>query len=72
MGLAVAARAQDEVRAPAALLERPHRLVRLVMPALQWSSTEARRLAAKGADVRPVVGDEVAGYIARHRLYSEN
>ena len=72
MGLAVAARAQDEVRAPAALLERPHRLVRLVMPALQWSSTEARRLAAEGADVRPVVGDEVAGYIARHRLYSEN
>ena len=52
--------------------ERPHRLVRLVMPALQWSSTEARRLAAEGADVRPVVGDEVAGYIARHRLYSEN
>jgi len=72
MGLAVAARAQDEVRAPAALLERPHRLVRLVMPALQWSSTEARRLAAEGADVGPVVGDEVAGYIARHRLYSEN
>lgn len=72
MGLAVAARAQDEVRAPAALLERPHRLVRLDMPVLQWSSTEARRLAARGADVRPVVGDTVAGYIARHRLYSES
>lgn len=72
MGLAVAARAQDEVKAPAALLERPHRLVKLTMPALQWSSTEVRQLAAEGADVRPVVGDEVAGYIARHRLYSEN
>lgn len=72
MGLAVAARAQDEVRAPQALLERPHRLVRLAMPALQWSSTEARRLAASGADVRPVVGEDVAGYIARHRLYSES
>jgi nicotinate-nucleotide adenylyltransferase len=72
MGLAVAARAQDEVRAPAALLERPHRLVRLDMPVLQWSSTEARRLAAEGADARPVVGEAVAGYIARHRLYSES
>jgi nicotinate-nucleotide adenylyltransferase len=72
MGLAVAARAQDEVRAPAALLERPHRLVKLTMPALQWSSTEVRHLAAEGADVGPVVGDEVARYIARHRLYSEN
>lgn len=72
MGLAVAARAQDEVRAPAALLDRPHRLVRLAMPALQWSSTEARQLAASGADVSPVVGEDVAGYIARHRLYSEN
>ncbi len=71
-GLAVAARAQDEVMAPAALLERPHRLVKLTMPALEWSSTEARRMAAEGADVRPVVGDKVAGYIARHRLYSEN
>ncbi|WP_431048115.1 nicotinate (nicotinamide) nucleotide adenylyltransferase [Roseateles sp. L2-2] len=72
MGLAVAARAQDKVQAPAALLERPHRLVRLTMPALEWSSTEARRLAAEGADVGPVVGEEVAGYISRHRLYSEN
>ena len=72
MGLAVAARAQDEVRAPAALLERPHRLVRLDMPVLQWSSTEARQQAARGADVRPVVGEAVAGYIARHRLYSES
>ncbi|OWQ91374.1 nicotinate (nicotinamide) nucleotide adenylyltransferase [Roseateles aquatilis] len=72
MGLAVAARAQDEVKAPAALLDRPHRLVRLAMPTLQWSSTEARRLAASGADASPVVGDTVAGYIARHRLYSEN
>lgn len=72
VGLAVAARAQDEVSAPPALLERPHRLVRLAMPALQWSSTEVRRLAAAGADVKPVVGEEVARYIARHRLYSEN
>lgn len=72
VGLAVAARAQDEVRAPAALLERPHRLVRLDMPALEWSSTEVRRQAAKGEDVRPVVGEKVAGYIALHRLYSEH
>lgn len=72
VGLAVAARARDEVRAPAALLERPHRLVRLAMPALTWSSTEARQRAAEGADVGPVVGDKVAGYIARHRLYSES
>ncbi|UXH79891.1 nicotinate-nucleotide adenylyltransferase [Roseateles amylovorans] len=72
MGLAVAARAQDEIQAPQALLARPHRLHRLAMPALQWSSTEVRRLAATGGDVRPVVGEEVTGYIARHRLYSEN
>ncbi len=72
MGLAVAARAQDEIQAPQALLARPHRLHRLAMPALQWSSTEVRRLAATGGDVRPVVGEEVTGYIARHRLYSEH
>jgi nicotinate-nucleotide adenylyltransferase len=72
VGLAVAARASDEVRAPAALLERPHRLVRLQMPMLEWSSTEVRRRAASGGDVRPVVGEKVAGYIGLHRLYSEH
>lgn len=72
VGLAVAARGSDEVKAPAALLERPHRLVRLQMPALEWSSTEVRRRAASGGDVRPVVGEKVAGYIDLHRLYSEH
>ncbi|SEK33517.1 nicotinate-nucleotide adenylyltransferase [Roseateles sp. YR242] len=72
VGLAVAARASDEVRAPAALLERPHRLARLLMPALEWSSTEVRRKAAEGGDVRPMVGEKVAGYIDLHRLYSEH
>lgn len=72
VGLAVAARAQDEVRAPAALLERPHRLVRLRMPALEWSSTAVRRTVAADGDVTPMVGEKVAGYIARHRLYSEH
>lgn len=70
--LAVAARAGQAVNAPAALAARPHRLVTLAMPAMQWSSTEVRRLAAAGGDVRPMVGERVAGYIARHRLYSEN
>ncbi len=72
VGLAVAARGSDEVKAPAALLNRPHRLVRLQMPALEWSSTEVRRRAASGGDVRPVVGEKVAGYIDLHRLYSEH
>jgi nicotinate-nucleotide adenylyltransferase len=72
VGLAVAARGSDEVKAPAALLDRPHRLVRLQMPALEWSSTEVRRRAASGGDVRPVVGEKVAGYIGLHRLYSEH
>ncbi|MBB3194071.1 nicotinate (nicotinamide) nucleotide adenylyltransferase [Roseateles terrae] len=72
VGLAVAARGSDEVKAPAALLDRPHRLVRLQMPALVWSSTEVRRRAASGGDVRPVVGEKVAGYIGLHRLYSEH
>lgn len=73
--LAVAARAEDAVLAPPALLARPgvmERMERLAMPAMQWSSTEVRRRAAAGEDVSPMTGERVAGYIARHRLYSES
>jgi nicotinate-nucleotide adenylyltransferase len=69
--LAVAARAGQEVKASAEVAAVPHRMQRLAMPALQYSSTQVRELASRGEDIRPLVGDAVAGYIAQHRLYSE-
>ena len=69
--LAVAARAGDEVSCATEVQAVPHRMQKLAMPAMQISSTQVREQASRGEDIRPLVGDAVAGYIARHRLYSE-
>lgn len=65
--LAVAARAGEAVAADPAL--PPHRCVRLDLPADAVSASQVRRLLARGDDVTPLVGPEVAGYIANHHLY---
>ena len=67
--LAVAARAGTPVQAPPELASTPHRVQIIEMPASAISSTEVRDRASRGEDIRPMVGDAVAGYIARHRLY---
>ncbi len=67
--LAVAARDGQAVEASAELQSQPHRLLRLAMPALAYSSTQVRDMASRGEDISPMVGDAVAGYIAHHRLY---
>ncbi|MDC8784331.1 nicotinate-nucleotide adenylyltransferase [Roseateles koreensis] len=73
--VAVAARADQEVQASAEvaeyLLNNPAKIMKLAMPAMQISSTQVRDMAARAEDIRPLVGDAVAGYIAQHRLYSE-
>jgi len=69
--LAVAARAGQEVRGSAEVDAEPHRMHKLVMPALHVSSTQVREVASRAEDLSPLVGDAVAGYIAQHRLYSE-
>ena len=69
--LAVAARAGEAIQANADLLNHPHRIVRLQLPALMHSSTQVRERASRGEDIRPLVGAAVAGYIAQHRLYCE-
>nr|WP_295076010.1 nicotinate-nucleotide adenylyltransferase [uncultured Roseateles sp.] len=73
--VAVAARAGQEIQASAemlaeepALLQKVHKLA---MPELCISSTQVREMAARAEDIRPLVGNAVAGYIAQHRLYSE-
>ena len=50
----------------------PQGMQLLEMPAMQISSTQVRELASRAQDIRPMVGDAVAGYIAQHRLYSEH
>jgi len=67
--LAVAARAGRPVAPAAALAAVPHRVVTIALPPSDISSTRIRALAARGEDLRPLVGDAVAGYIAQHRLY---
>lgn len=73
--LAVAARAGQEVRGSAEVMEvvqaEPNKMLKLAMPAMQVSSTQVRELASRNEGLSPLVGDAVAGYIALHRLYSE-
>ncbi|MET0518561.1 MAG: nicotinate-nucleotide adenylyltransferase [Burkholderiaceae bacterium] len=71
VGLAVAARAGEAVQPSPQLRGEPHSMQVLTMPASTISSTQVRELASRGQDIRPMVGDAVAGYIAQHRLYSE-
>jgi len=48
----------------------PQRFLRLQMPALDIDATTIRRACAAGQDVSPLVGADVARYIADHHLYS--
>ncbi|WIT10372.1 nicotinate-nucleotide adenylyltransferase [Paucibacter sediminis] len=69
--LAVAARAGQEIRAAAEVELVAHRMQRLDMPAMDISSTLVREQVLRGGDIKPMVGERVAGYIAQHHLYSE-
>jgi len=69
--LAVAGRAGQGPQPSAELQGQPHRAQFIAMPASRTSSTQVREQASRGEDLRPMVGDAVAGYIALHRLYSE-
>ncbi|WP_374436437.1 nicotinate (nicotinamide) nucleotide adenylyltransferase [Inhella sp.] len=46
-----------------------HRSVQLALPADRISATALRADCARGADISPMVGPDVAGYIAHHHLY---
>jgi nicotinate-nucleotide adenylyltransferase len=48
-----------------------HRLRVLALPDLPLSSTAVRDAVARGEDICPMVGAEVASYIASHRLYEK-
>lgn len=65
--LAVAGRAGQAPQPDPAL--PPHRSVLLALPADRISATALRADCARGADISPMVGPEVAGYIAHHHLY---
>jgi nicotinate-nucleotide adenylyltransferase len=74
--LAVAARARSASRqrvldtvAALASGDRLPRVRFLAMPAIDISSSQARRRAALGEPIEELVGPAVAAYIAEHRLY---
>jgi nicotinate-nucleotide adenylyltransferase len=48
-----------------------HRLQVLALPETPLSSTAVRDAVARGEDICPMVGAEVASYIASHRLYEK-
>ncbi len=68
--LAVAARAGTEPLAPPALGGVAHRIVSVALPRLDIAASDIRARCAAGAPVVEWVGESVAGYIARHGLYS--
>jgi nicotinate-nucleotide adenylyltransferase len=67
--LVVVPRAGQAVVTPPGL--SPHRLRVLAMPEIPLSSTAVRDAVARGADISPMVGAQVASYIASHRLYEK-
>ena len=67
--LVVVPRAGEAVVTPAGLGH--HRLRVLQLPDIPVSSTAVRDALARGEDVSPMVGAEVASYIASHRLYEK-
>jgi nicotinate-nucleotide adenylyltransferase len=67
--LAVAARSGQPPLPPPALAAHPHRLKVLPLPDMPESSTALREALTRGDEVSPMVGQAVAGYIARHHLY---
>jgi nicotinate-nucleotide adenylyltransferase len=66
---AVAAREGQAVRPPEAWPAPPLNWVELPLPRLDISATEARRRAAAGEAISPLVGDAVARYIDQQHLY---
>jgi nicotinate-nucleotide adenylyltransferase len=67
--LVVVPRAGAHVVAPAGMPR--HRLQVLDLPNTPLSSTAVREAIARGEDISPMVGAEVASYIAAHRLYEK-
>ena len=67
--LVVVPRAGDAVITPPGL--PAHRLQVLALPDIPLSSTAVRDAVARGEDISPMVGAEVASYIASHRLYEK-
>ena len=67
--LVVVPRAGEPVVTPPGL--PPHRLQVLDMPDIPISSTAVREALARGDDISPLVGADVASYIASHRLYGK-
>jgi len=67
--LVVVPRAGEAVVTPAGL--PAHRLQVLALPEFPLSSTAVRDAVARGVDISPMVGAEVASYIASHRLYEK-
>ena len=67
--LVVVPRADEPVVTPPGL--PAHRLRVLALPDTPVSSTAVRDALAHGEDLSPMVGAEVASYIASHRLYEK-
>lgn len=67
--LVVVPRAGEPVVTPPGL--PAHRVQVLALPETPVSSTAVRDALARGEDVSPLVGAEVASYIASHRLYEK-
>jgi nicotinate-nucleotide adenylyltransferase len=67
--LVVVPRAGEAVVTPPGM--PPHRMQALDLPETPISSTAVRQAIARGDDISPLVGDEVASYIASHRLYEK-
>jgi nicotinate-nucleotide adenylyltransferase len=67
--LVVVPRAGEAVVTPPGL--PAHRLQVLALPDIPLSSTAVRDAVARGEDISPMVGAEVASYIASHRLYEK-
>jgi len=68
--LAVAARAGQPPRAPAAVAAVPHRLVVLEMPRIDIAASEIRARCVAGGEIASLVGPAVARYIDSHALYT--
>ncbi len=67
--LVVVPRAGEAVVTPSGV--PAHRLQVLALPEFPLSSTAVRDAVARGEDISPMVGAEVASYIASHRLYEK-
>lgn len=65
--LAVAARAGVAVQPDPQL--PPHEMRELPLPPDAVNATQLRAALKRGEDITPLVGTQVAGYIARHHLY---